>query len=244
MDRSVKSATRVFELLEVFERQRRPLRVAELVRELDAPQSSVSMLLQTLVSEGYLEFNGSTREFCPSVRVANLCEWVGHLPHRPRAIPEALRNLAADTGETVLLGRIEGIQMRYVAVIHSRKAVRFVPCCGTRRPLHRTAIGIMLLSTLAKDRIALMLRHFNAEHGEEAGQANIPWTLREAAAAGELGYYQSGGLATPGAGVISMLLPTPIRGQRLAAGVGAPLDRLQLNKASYRERLREAVAQC
>ena len=104
MDRSVKSATRVFDLLEAFERQRRPLRVADLVESLDAPQSSVSMLLKTLVSQGYLDCNPTTREYCPSARIANMCEWVTHLPNRPQAIPEAMHKLAEQTGETILPG--------------------------------------------------------------------------------------------------------------------------------------------
>ena len=98
VDRSVKSATRAFELLEVFERERRPLRVNTLVERLGAPQSSVSMLLKTLVSDGYMEFNPATREYCPSARVAFFCEWATQLPHRPDAIPQALHALAAKSG--------------------------------------------------------------------------------------------------------------------------------------------------
>lgn len=244
MERSVKSATRVFELLEIFERERRPLRTAELVEALDAPQSSVSMLFKTLLAEGYMDFNPDTREYCPSVRVAYMCDWVTHLPNRPTAIPQALRNLAELTGETILLGRMDGVQVQYVSVIHSQHAVRFVPAAGTKRPLHRTSVGLMLLSTLEDARIGLMLRRFNAERGVSDKPANVESTLSEVGVARDQGFYQSASLATPGGGVISMLLPSPIRGQRLAAGVGAPLSRLQLNCGRYRELLQRAVAQC
>lgn len=56
----VKSATRVFELIELFEVERQPMRVSTIVEKLGAPQSSVSMLLKTLVARGYMEFDAAT----------------------------------------------------------------------------------------------------------------------------------------------------------------------------------------
>ena len=53
-NRTVKSADRVFDLLELFERVRRPLRVGEIAERLGVPQSSVSMLLRTMVARGYM----------------------------------------------------------------------------------------------------------------------------------------------------------------------------------------------
>lgn len=244
MDRSVKSATRVFDMLEAFERQRRPLRVADLVESLDAPQSSVSMLLKTLVSQGYLDCNPITREYCPSARVAHLCDWVTHLPDRPQAIPEALHKLADHTGETILLGRIEGIHLQYATVIHSSEAARFAVVAGTKRPLHRTALGIALMAELDDDRIGRLLRHYNAEHPAGEKPACVQTTLGEVAKARDLGYYQSGGLATPGHGVIAAVLPSTLRGQRMAVGIGSPLDRLQLRKREYLDLLRETIKHC
>lgn len=244
MDRSVKSATRVFDMLETFERQRRPLRVADLVESLDAPQSSVSMLLKTLVSQGYLDCNPATREYCPSARVANMCDWVTQLPDRPQAIPEAMHKLAEQTGETILLGRIEGVHLQYAAVIHAREARLFAAVSGTKRPLHRSSLGMALMSALDDARIGLLLRRYNAELAADEKPANLKATLAEVAIARDQGYYQSGGLATPGSGVIGMLLPSLLRGQRMALGVGTRLDRLQLNKREYIDRLKEAVAQC
>ena len=244
MDRSVKSATRVFDMLETFERERRPLRVADLVECLDAPQSSVSMLLKTLVSQGYLDCNPTTREYCPSARVANMCDWVTQLPHRPQAIPEAMHKLAEQTGETIMLGRIEGVHLQYTTVIHAREARRFDVVSGTKRPLHRAALGMVLMSTLDDDRIGLLLRRYNAEYSATTKVANIAATLAEVSVARDQGYYQSGGLTTPGHGVIAMLLPSALRGQRMALGVGARLDRLQLRKREYLDRLSEAIANC
>lgn len=244
MQRSVKSAARAFDLLEVFERERKPLRVTDLVEALDAPQSSVSMLLKTLVSDGYVDFSPATREYCPSMRVANLCGWVSHLPDRPRAIDEAMQHLAQTTGETIVLGRLDCIQLQYVAVVHSKQAVRFTPVTGTKRPPHLTAAGIVLMTTMDEDKVRLLLRRYNAELGVSGKPANVADTLTEVAKARELGHYQSAGQFNPGHGVLAMLLPSTIRGQRLAMGIGAPQVRLHMHQRDYLARLKEAVALC
>lgn len=242
--RSVKSANRVFQLLEVFERERRSMRVGELVEKLDMPQSSLSMLLKTLVADGYIDFDPVARAYCPSVRVAYLCQWTAHLPHRADAIPEALRALAAQTGETVLLGRLDGVRMQYVTVIDSQHDLRFAPVAGTKRPVHRTAIGIMLLTTISEETASRILRKYNAEMATQQTLADVAVTLKEVAIAREQGYYHSQGLATPGAGVLAMLLPSSIRGQRLSVGIGAPLDRLLLHKRELLALLRTAAEHC
>lgn len=222
----MKSAVRVFELLELFEAERRPLRVAEIVEKLGAPQSSVSMLLKTLVARGYMEFEGSRREYCPSLRISFLGDWATRMPEQKDAIQDAMRRLANETGETVLLGRQSGLLMQYLSIIESQHALRFSPSPGTMRPMHRTAIGIMLLSQLDDDQIGLLLRRYNAEAGKTGPPAKIAETIRAVEFAREHGYYESANLATPGAGVIAALLATPIRGQRLGIGIGGPVERL------------------
>ncbi|MGO4392190.1 IclR family transcriptional regulator [Variovorax sp. M-6] len=222
----VKSAVRVFELIELFEVERRPLRVATIVQKTGAPQSSVSMLLKTLVTRGYMEFDAATREYCPSVRIAFLGDWVTHVPHRRDAVQDTLRRLANETDETVLLGRQNGMLMQYLSVIDAPHALRFSPAPGTIRPMHRTATGIMLLSALDNDQIGRLLRRYNAEGSHGGPPAKLAETQRAVDFAREHGYYESANLATPGAGVIATLLATSIRGQRLSIGVGGPIERL------------------
>ena len=222
----VKSAARVFELLELFDAERRPLRVAEIVERLGVPQSSVSMLLKTLALRGYMEFDAVRREYCPSVRISFLGDWATRLPDQKEGVPDAMRRIFNSTGESVLLGRMNGVLMQYLSVIESEHALRFSPAPGTLRPLHRTAIGIMLMSRMEDKQIGLLLRRYNAEAGTKWPIAKIAETFRAIELAREQGYYESANLATSGAGVIATLLPTPIRGQRLGIGIGGPVDRL------------------
>ncbi len=220
------------------------MRVCDLVAALDAPQSSVSMLLKTMVSDGYLDFSAETREYCPSLRVANLCGWVSQLPDRPNAIDEAMQNLARQTGETAILGRLDGIQVQYVAVVHSRRALNVAAVSGAKLPPHLSAIGIVLMGAIDNERVRLLLRHHNAEFGLGCNAAHIEKTLAEVRLARELGHYQSASMANPGQGVIASLLPSPIRGQRYALGVGAPIAHLQMHRREYYDCLVNSIAPC
>ena len=226
----VKSALRVLELFELFDAQRRPLRVAEIVAGLDAPQSSVSMLLKTLVARGYMDFDSETREYCPSVRIAFLGAWAVGNPRQRELIIEAMRRLSNDTDETILLGRRMGLFLQYLSVIESSHRIRLTLSAGTLRPLHRTSIGILLLSQLPDDEVSRMLRRFNAEHSHQFDAADITATMRSIAFARDRGYFESESLATQGSGVIATLLPTPVRGQSLGLGVGGPISRLHARR--------------
>lgn len=238
----VKSAMRVFELLELFDAERRPLRIAEIVDKLGMPQSSASMLVKTLVTRGYLEFDPGTREYCPSMRVAFLGDWAMRAPEHQEMLQDALRRLNNETGATVILARQVGLFVQYVSVLESQHALRFSIVSGTMRPIHHAALGIMLLSQLDDEHVGRLLRRHNAEADRTGPPAKISETLRAVHQARAQGWYESANLATSGAGVIATLLATPIRGQRLGLGVGGPLDRLHRDRKRILAAVREAAA--
>ena len=229
-NRTVKSADRVFDLLELFERVRRPLRVGEIAERLGVPQSSVSMLLRTMVARGYMEFDAQMRSYCPSVRVAFMCGWTTRKQGAGASVHDAMRRLSSETGETVLLGRQSGNMLQYLSVIESSQGLRLSVSSGTIRPMHRTAIGIMLMSRMEDDQIGRMLRRFNAEVPAGESAVRPAEIMRAIEQARRQGYYESASLASPGAGVIATLVATPIRGQWLGIGTGGPVARLHARR--------------
>lgn len=240
----VKSAQRVLELLELFESQCRPLRVGEIVERLKMPQSSVSMLLKTLVARGYMDFDPASRTFCPSIRVAFLGDWTVRIPEHQDGVQDMMRQLSDETGETVLLGRQSGLFMQYVSMVESNQALRLALPPGTVRPMHRSAIGIMLLSRLDDEQIGRMLRRYNAEFAQQYGTARIAETMRHVESARTDGYFVSEGLATPGSGVVATLLNTRIRGQLLGVGVGGPSARIHARRALLVAAVLKAARSC
>src|SRR5690625_2795365 len=115
----VKSAVRVLDIFEVFEAERRALTISELVKLLAIPQSSMSTLIRSMVARGFVEYDGQTRRYRPSVRLAFLGNWVlgsADTIARIHALAQALHD---ETGETVLIGAENGLSLQYLSVLVS-----------------------------------------------------------------------------------------------------------------------------
>lgn len=243
MSEGVKSAERVLAIFEVFEAERRPLRISELVKRLEIPQSSTSTLMKTLVSNGLVEFDPNQRTFQPSVRLAFLGNWVLGSTDGLAQIQTLLQRLAAETGETVIVGAQNGLNVQYLSVIVSEHTVRFALRPGLMRPLHLAGLGLMLLSQKSDDEVGRIIRRFNAEADSEQTLANESEVLDAVRRARAQGYCVTANLASPGAGVIATLLPLAVEGRFLAIGLGAPLDRLDARRELLRDILLSEVDQ-
>ena len=130
----------------------------------------------------------------------------------------------------MLLGRQSGNMLQYLSVIESSQGLRLSVSSGTIRPMHRTAIGIMLMSRMEDEQIGRMLRRFNAEVPAGESAVRPAEIMRAIEQARRQGYYESASLASPGAGVIATLVATPIRGQWLGIGTGGPVARLHARR--------------
>ncbi|MGI9424658.1 MAG: IclR family transcriptional regulator, partial [Hyphomicrobiaceae bacterium] len=212
-----------------------------LVKRLEIPQSSTSTLMKTLVSNGLVEFDPSLRTFQPSVRLAFLGNWVLGSSDGLAQIQTLLQRLAAETGETVLVGAQNGLNVQYLSVIVSEHQVRFALRPGLMRPLHLAGLGIMLLGQKTDDEVGRIVRRFNAEADAEQTLANESEVLDAVRKARAQGYCYTANLASPGAGVIATLLPLAVEGRFLAIGLGAPIDRLEARRELLRDILLSEV---
>jgi DNA-binding IclR family transcriptional regulator len=241
LSEGVKSAERVLAIFEVFEALRRPMRISELVKKLEIPQSSTSTLMKTLVAKGLVDFNPEERTFCPSVRLAFLGNWVLGSDDGLAQIQSMSQRLAAESGETIIVGAQNGLFVQYLSVVVSQQPLRFILHPGMMRPLHRAGLGIMLLSTKSDDEVGRMIRRYNAEADEESVIVSVSEVMDTVRKARSLGYCETSDLATPGAGVIATLLPLPVEGRSLSIGIGGPTSRLRPRVDSFREMLLREV---
>ncbi|RKJ96279.1 IclR family transcriptional regulator [Alicycliphilus denitrificans] len=171
-DRSVKSARRVFELVELFEQIGRPATVADVVQLSGIPQSSASMLLRTLADMGYLCWNPEDRRYTPSLRLSMLGGWVYDqlFPHSNLRL--AMQALCRRTGVYVLLGQRVG---RFVQYVHeafpSEQREDGVPV-GMVRPLVSTGLGYSLLAALPRAQARRAAQACFAAPERQAGPAD------------------------------------------------------------------------
>ena len=170
----VKSAVRVLDIFEAFEAEQRALTISELVDLLQIPQSSMSTLIKSLVAKGFVEYEAETRRYRPSVRLAFVGNWVLGSTDVIARIHTLAQILHDETGETVLIGAENGLYLQYLSLVVSPHTVRFSLHPGLKRPIHRSGLGIMLLSLKQEAEIGRIYLAKDARMSEETFKRCYP----------------------------------------------------------------------
>jgi len=229
-DAVVKSAARVLDVLEYFADRRAPASVGEICKELGIPQSSASVLLKSLLSLGYLDYDTRRRTYMPTMRVALLGSWVQNYLVSGENIVGLLETIQRETHETVLLAIQNEATVQYIHIVEASHDVRLHVRVGARRPIVRTATGKMLLSLMPNVDIRKIVRRVNSE------EPVAKYRVKEAAFVAEIdeirsqGYAETHGDMISGASVVARLMPRASGEAPMAIGIGGPLDRIEAEK--------------
>jgi DNA-binding IclR family transcriptional regulator len=237
----VKSAMRTLALLEYFRRAKASASVTELSSALAMPQSSTSVLLKSLVSLNYLEYDSETRRFLPSYRVALLGDWIQRARFGDERITDIMELLRSDTGETVMLGQQIGARMQYLHVLPATHPIQLMIPVDEIRPMSRTALGQILLSCKPNSQIRAIVRRNNADESKVSAHFRETAFIQEIEGIRQRGYSETKGRTTPGANTIGMLVPSSGKQSLLAIGVGGPIDRIGLKRRQIIDAMRRRL---
>jgi DNA-binding IclR family transcriptional regulator len=142
----VQSADRALQILGSFGPDRRSVGVSELADELGIHKSTVSRLLRTLKRRGFVRPDGA--RFVPGIEVVRIARLASPEEELAAAAGPALAELAADTGETVVLGVRRGDDAYFVRQVQGSGHILGVAedWAGRSTPLHVSAIGKAILA--------------------------------------------------------------------------------------------------
>jgi DNA-binding IclR family transcriptional regulator len=223
----VKSATRVLRVFEVFAELRRPLRIADLARELGIPHSSASALVRTLIRRGYMDFAPRGRSVLPTLRLTLLGSWLDDQFSSAGGLHDMLNEIAANCGETVILGAEMGSQVQYIHVIPGSHPLRYDIKRGTLRYLSDSNAGRVLLSLKSEEEIERTALRINAERA--GPRIGIRKLKDEIAKIRKDGYSFRENLIVDGASVIAMRLQFQNFHRPFAVGIAGVTERLRGN---------------
>ncbi len=166
-----KIACRVIEVLEFFDEDHREATVMDIVRRYNRPQSSTSELLSSLVELGLLYKDSSARSYSPTPRAALLGASAQPEMIRSGQLTAVIDRLSAQTGLSVGVFGMVGLKAQVVTWrSSSERPITARPpgfSGGSLEMLTDTAIGWLLLSTVAKPRRDGMIRRLNAEAADD-----------------------------------------------------------------------------
>ena len=207
VEASVKSAKRVFDVLEFFEEHQRSASAIEVANALKFPQSSTSALMRTMTAFGYLHYDSSRRTYIPTPRVSMLGHWISPALFTRGRLINLMEDLSARTGETIMVAVRNGSSAQYIHVIQAKLPMRLYVKSGTLRPLARSGSGYALLSTYPDREVRRLVRLINANQTRPDRPVDIKALLLELREVRSQGHAFSVNLVTPGAGVVAMNLP-------------------------------------
>lgn len=238
---AVKSAYRVFKILECFGQQQCDLSVSEIVDRCDFPQSSTSALMRTMTELGYMNFDRSNRTYRPTLRLPLLVNWISTRLFPGDKILQLMQDLSEATGETILLGAENGNHCRYIHVIEGTGSLRLHAVAGQTRPYPRTAAGLALLSTWDKRRLTGFIQRINSEERDLSQQISLPELLVRLANIRRDGCVTSiGGIPNRG-GAVALLLPRAEGEQPLTIGIAGYEASVEANATTWIELIRGAI---
>ena len=239
----MKSARRVFEFLEYYAKVERAVSVAEIAKKFGYPNSSVSSVMRTMVTLGYLSYDATSRTYLPTARLPFVTNWIGTRLFDHDRVQSIMRRLSEATDETIVLGVRNGLRLQYLQVVDAKSPVRLHAEPGSFRDLTKTAAGLMLLSQYDNNRIGQFVRRINSDRAEKSLQINLLQLFADIETVRTQGYCVAMGGVVKGAGAIAMLLPPCFGETPLAIGIASVESVIRHNRDTYIDLMREALQQ-
>jgi IclR family transcriptional regulator, acetate operon repressor len=219
-------------LLLLFREQPR-VRLTDACKYLGVAHSTAHRLLAMLAHHGFVQQEPVTRAYIagPALVEVGLAV-VGSLNVREQARP-MMEELAAETGETVHLGVLEGDQVRYADAVESERALRVVARTGTLVPAHCTSLGKALLAQLTDQQVA-QLYPTSAEPFASRTERSITTQaklMKEVSRVRARGYAVNSGETEDDVGSVAVAF-RDFAGRPAAIAVAAPTSRLTTSRIS------------
>ncbi|KWF30267.1 IclR family transcriptional regulator [Burkholderia pseudomultivorans] len=144
----VKTAVRVFDVINLFAEVRQPMIYSEIARRTEIPLSSCHALLQTMVAKGYLYAPGVKAGYYPTQRLLHVARDICSEDPLTLMFQPLLCALRDATGETAALATLAGNRVVYLDVVESRQKIRYSDEPGGFMSV-ASAAGKALLGALA-----------------------------------------------------------------------------------------------
>jgi DNA-binding IclR family transcriptional regulator len=131
--------------------------VSTLANGLGLPAPTVHRLLQVLVTTGFATKDPASKHYSLGPRLVSLAHQVDGGATLAAVARGELERLAEVTTETVFLSVLDGTEVRFLDCIASSHAVQMWSPPGSRRPLHATSQGKVILSFLSSESVDWLL---------------------------------------------------------------------------------------
>ncbi|GLZ49039.1 DNA-binding transcriptional regulator KdgR [Actinomycetospora sp. NBRC 106375] len=204
--------------------ERPEVRLSEVRAHLDVGQSTAHRLMAMLVFHGFAVQDPASRTYRAGSALADLGIRALRADLWPVARP-TLVALAASSGETVHLGRLEGTTLRYLDAVESEAMLRIGSRAGRTNPAHATSLGKAMLAERSDAEILALYPDRELERVTDRTTADRDALLAELAAIRARGWARNDQGAERGVCSVGMAVVHPVRGLLGALSIATPSAR-------------------
>lgn len=154
----VKSADRVFDILEELAKRPEGLSLQEIGQRLGIAGSSIHALVQTMAHRKYVKINEARK-----ITLGNkFYEFIGLFANEPllAAAKPFMKSIAQQVNENVHLAILDGLDIVFIACEQTTHPIRYHVEVGQTQPAHITGVGKVLLSQFSDKMIKEMYADF------------------------------------------------------------------------------------
>lgn len=164
---NVKSASRALDVIEYIVSCTKPPTFRMIRDTLDIPKSSLSYLLQDLITRDYINSDADLKVYYPGIKLIQLGAACINNTDISREISSATKKLSEEIKATSHAAILDDRFVVYIAKAQSTTDFSLVTNIGFRIPAHATALGKVLLAELAQDDIKQRLNNVSLERFTE-----------------------------------------------------------------------------
>ncbi|MDB4838221.1 IclR family transcriptional regulator [Marinomonas sp.] len=219
---------RAFSVLECFGQQRKPLRLADVVNDLDLPKQTVHRILKQLEELSLLERDINPEKFHLGPRMRQLGISTIVSLNQSISTRALLKRLGNKINETVNIGILDQSEIIYIDRVECDWPLRVQLSPGSRVKPHCTAIGKLLLAYLPEEIQEITLKNMHLESYTDKTITDINHLLSELKKIKSQGYAENVGEDI--IGLVALAVPIFDNNNNVVAGlaVHAPEARMDL----------------
>lgn len=182
----VKSADRVFDILEELVKHKEGIHVRELGKKLGIADSSIHALVHTMLQRRYLKIDDSRKLFLgPKFYEFYNMTYSTALITFTKPFMKTTKN---KFNENVHLAILDGLDVIYIAFEESTNPIRYHMDVGKVQCAHITGVGKMLLSAYSNEQIRKLYKQYHFEKLTPKTISNIEDLVKELNGIRERGY--------------------------------------------------------
>jgi IclR family KDG regulon transcriptional repressor len=154
----LRTLDRALDILEMLCESNGGLSLAEVSQRSGLPKSTVHRLLAGLIARRLVAQDTANQRYVPGIKLFELSQQaLQTLRLRDQALPE-LRDLCAETRETVHLAILDDGDVIYIDKEESPHTIRMFSAIGKRGPAHCTGVGKVLLAGLSDGELSAVVQ--------------------------------------------------------------------------------------